>query len=138
MGGRELKKGVIKTMAENGQENADGRKPNGCFAPGHHLFGKENGIKNGRKKEPKTIVANAVDAIDTVKILKKLAELCLAGNHQACIYLCDRQLGKPRQVMGLEGSKPGDRVETSLFLCSDGTTRTAKEMMSGDSNSKTD
>jgi hypothetical protein len=34
--------------------------------------------------------------------------------------------------MGLEGSKPGDRVETSLFLCSDGTTRTAKEMMSGD------
>jgi hypothetical protein len=125
-------------MVENGQETGNGRAKNGCFAPGHPCYRSKDGTKTGRKKTPKTMIADAVDAIDTVRILKKLAELCLAGNHQACIYLCDRQLGKPRQVMGLEGSKPGDRVETSLFLCSDGTTRTAKEMMSGDSNSKTD
>lgn len=115
----------------NGQVNGEGRAKNGCFAKGHPFIGNKNGLKNGRKKAPKTVVTEAIDAIDSVRILKKLEELCLKGDAKSCMYLLDRKHGKPRQLVGLEGSKLGESIQTFIFLMPDGTKVVPKELMNG-------
>ena len=60
----------------------------------------------GRKKDPTTLLKEAINSLDSdiPAIFAKLKELCLKeGDTKACMYLCDRRLGKPIAAINLEG-----------------------------------
>lgn len=66
-------------------------------------------IGAGRKKEPKTLVKDALERLDNdiPAIFKKLTETALAGDTKAAMYLIDRRLGKVAQpIAGDVGGVP--------------------------------
>ena len=60
----------------------------------------------GRKKEPITLLKEAVNGLDDdiPAIFEKPKRLCLEeGNVKACMYLVDRRLRRPVEAINLEG-----------------------------------
>lgn len=62
----------------------------------------------GRKKEPKTLVKDALERLDAdiPAIFQKLTETALAVDVKAAVYLIDRRLGKPKDKAEIEVDVP--------------------------------
>lgn len=121
-----------------------GRDGKGRFAPGHRLSAnlkRATGQKVGRPKsiagEVRSALELAEKAMPTIieSMIRRATgeESCDARTRQAAAeYLCDRIYGKANQPISNAGRTP---LQSFTFVLPDGSQKTAKELLSGDSDS---
>ena len=100
-------------------EQKAGRDPKtGRLLPGHHLFGLDKGIVNGKKRTPKRLVKDALALVEDAmpQILAAMQARALnprdRDSQRAAEYLCDRIYGKPSQPLAGLAGRPIEIVVT--------------------------